>query len=107
MPHGKHMFQTASYMAIATMCVYSSSKYALPHWKCFLHCCAKCPRIYLPSQESDPQNLNFIPTIRFHIYQYIAHLILHGRLPFNEKEQCQLCESSTYVIVAGKKYIIK
>ena len=31
-------------------------KYALPHWKCVLRCCAQCPRIDLPSPESDHKN---------------------------------------------------
>ena len=64
-PHGNHMFQTASGMAMATMCEYPSSKYALPHWKCVLSCCAQCPRIYLPSPESYQHNSNVISTILF------------------------------------------
>ena len=30
-PYGKHMFQTAYNMAMATMCAYPLSNYALPH----------------------------------------------------------------------------
>ena len=41
MPHGKYMFQTASDMAMAKMCSYPTSKYALPHWKYILRCCKK------------------------------------------------------------------
>ena len=52
MPHGKHMFQTASRMAMSTMRAYPSSYYSLPHWICVLNCCVKCPRIHLPSPES-------------------------------------------------------
>ena len=48
-PHGKHMFQTSYDMLMAKMCAYPSSKYALPHWKYVLSCCAQCPRIDLPS----------------------------------------------------------
>ena len=51
MPHGNHMFQTESDMAISTICEYLPSKYALPHWKYVLRCCAKFPHIYLPSLE--------------------------------------------------------
>ena len=47
MPHENHMFQTASDMAMAKMCAYTSSKYALPHWKCVLIFCAKFPYIDL------------------------------------------------------------
>ena len=51
MPHGKHMFKTASDMEMETMCAYPSYNYLLPHWKCMLCCCAKCTRIDLPSPE--------------------------------------------------------
>ena len=50
-PHGKHMFETAYDMEMATMCVYPSYKYALPHWKCVFRCCAKCTRIDPPSTK--------------------------------------------------------
>ena len=52
-PHGKHIFKTASNMDMAKMCEYPSSEYALPHWKCILCCCAQCTRIDIPSPESD------------------------------------------------------
>ena len=51
MTHDKHIFQTAYDMAMATMCAYPSSKYALSHWKRVLHCCTQCPRIDPPSTE--------------------------------------------------------
>ena len=49
MPHGNNMFQTESDMEIAKMCAYTPQKHALPHWKCVLRCCEKCPRIDIPS----------------------------------------------------------
>ena len=39
MPHGKHIFKTAYEMAIAVICAYTSSTYALPHWTFTLRCC--------------------------------------------------------------------
>ena len=35
------------------MCAYPQSDYALPHWKCVMRCCAKCPSVNLPDQETD------------------------------------------------------
>ena len=52
LPHGKHMFQTASDMEMENICAYPSLKYALPHWKCVLRCCVKFPRIDLTNPES-------------------------------------------------------
>ena len=55
-PHGKHMFQTASDMAMTKICAYTSSSYSLPHWKCVLYCCAKYPWTYLTIPELDQHN---------------------------------------------------
>ena len=56
MPNDKFILKRASDTAMSKMCVYKSSKYALPHCKCVLCCCAKCPCIYLPSPKSDQKN---------------------------------------------------
>ena len=76
--HGKHMFQSEYDMVMATMCAYQSHNYALQHWKCMLHFCLQCPWIDIPSPESDQHSSNFSPTIRFNIYQHIAHCTVHG-----------------------------
>ena len=36
MPHGRHVYTKSYYMVKATMCEYSQSDRALPHWKCVL-----------------------------------------------------------------------
>ena len=56
MPNGKNMIYTEYEMAMETMCEYPSSNYALPHWKCVLRCCTKCPCIDLPCTKSDHKN---------------------------------------------------
>ena len=104
MTHGKHVFHTASDMAMATMCEYLSSIYALPHWKCVLCYCAQCPQINIPSTESDQHNSNVIPIMQLHCYQHIARCNVRVRRPFNEKKQFQLCEASTDIIVTAKLY---
>ena len=53
MTHGKHLFKTRIDTSIATMCEHPSKMYMLPHWKCMLYCCLQCPRIDLPSSESN------------------------------------------------------
>ena len=53
MPHGRHIYAKASDMANATICTYSHSDDALPHWKCVLRCCADCPCINLPDKEKN------------------------------------------------------
>ena len=65
------MFLIAFDITMATMFAYPSSKYALPHWKGVLRCCAQCPLIDILSIESDQKNSNVIPPIHFHVYQHI------------------------------------
>ena len=50
MPHGRHIYATASDMSMAAMSSYTPSQHALPHWKYVLHCCANFPCIDLPYQ---------------------------------------------------------
>ena len=53
MPHGSHIYAKASDTSKATMCRYTQSDHAILHWKCILRCCAYCPCINLPDQETD------------------------------------------------------
>ena len=50
MPHGSHIYSTASDMAHYTMCAYSQSEHSIPHSKCVLRCCADFPCINIPDQ---------------------------------------------------------
>ena len=52
MPHGSHIYAKASDIGNATILTYPKSNHALPHWKCVLRCCADCPCINLPDQET-------------------------------------------------------
>ena len=56
MPHGSHIYATASDMENATMCTYPHSEHALPHWKCVLQCCADCPCINITDQKTTKNN---------------------------------------------------
>ena len=67
-----------------------------------MSCCAQCPHFYLPSTEYDQHNYNVRPIISFHVYQKLAHCIVHGRHPLNEDKLCKLCEAYTDAIVTKK-----
>ena len=77
------------------MRAYTSSNYVLPHCKCVLRFCEQCPRVDLPSPESDKHNSNVSPTICFHVYQHISRCTVHVRRPLNEKKHFRLYEAST------------
>ena len=47
-PHGLHIYAKAYDTERETMCEYSQSDHALPHWKYVLQCCAQCAIINLP-----------------------------------------------------------
>ena len=88
MPHGHHIYAKASDMEKVTICAYPQSYHALPHWKCVLGCCSKCPSIHIPDQETDDQYYDTSPSISFHIYHLIARCATHGRIPSNDKKIC-------------------
>ena len=52
-PHGRHIYAKAYDMAKAKMCTYPQSDHALPHWKCILWFCSKCPYINIHYQETN------------------------------------------------------
>ena len=86
MSHDQHIYQTVYGMVVAIMCSYPPSQHAFSPWKYVLCCCAKCPRIDLPSQESDKHHSNSCPTIGFHVYYVIACCTVHGICPLDENK---------------------
>ena len=92
MPHGRHIYAKASSMAQATMCAYPQSGHALPHWKCVLRWCTKCPCVNIPYQEIDNHNSDIAPSIRFHIYHIISRCTAHGRIPLKDKKIYYMCK---------------
>ena len=98
MPHGRHIYAKASDMENTTMCAYPYADDALPHWKCILRCCADCPCINLPEQETNKKNEETIPSIRFHIYHIIGRCTAHGIIPLKDNTICYMRkqESLTY-----------
>ena len=96
MPHGRHIYSKASYMANATLCTYPQSGHALPHWKCVLQCCADCPCINIPDQEKTKNHEETTPSIRFHIYHIIGRCTAHGRIAFKD------CSSHITTVISTK-----
>ena len=91
-PHGRNIYAKASNMSKSTICAYSQSYHALPNWKCVLRCCAKCPGVNFPDQETDIQYSNTSPSIRFHIYHLIARCTTYVRIPLNDKIFFRKCK---------------
>ena len=78
-------------MAMKTMCTFPSAYHALPHCKCVLFCCDKCPIIVIHSQESNRDSPHICPTMRFHVYRNISCCKFHGRLPHKYRTTCSMC----------------
>ena len=85
------------------MCTCPQSDHALPHWKYVLRCCADCPFINLPHQETTKKHEETTPLIRFHIYHIIGRCTAHGIIPLKDKkiyyifEQESLPDTSTRI----------
>ena len=84
-PHGSHIYPNAYDMAKATMRANSQYDHASPHWKYVLRCCAQCPSINIPDQETYDKHPKPSTSINFHIYHLIARCTKHGRIPLSEK----------------------
>ena len=104
MPHGRQIYAKAYDMAKATMCDNSQSDNSLPHCKCLLICCAQCPGIHIPNQETYDKHPNPSPSIRFHIYHLIASCTKHGRLPLTNKRSCCEVQQDTVSEQSTKMY---
>ena len=107
MPHGRHIYAKEYDTEKATMGAYSQTYHALPHWKFVFICCAKCPSINLPDQETQDQYPDTSPSTRFHIYHPIARCTKHGRFPLTEKKMCLKCQQDTDSGQSTKIYTIK
>ena len=103
MPHGRHIYAKASDRVDDTLCAYTQSEHAIPHWKYILRCCAGCPHINIPDQEKNEKNEEITPSIRFHIYHIIARCTAHGRIPLKNKKYIT-CVNKNLHRVSLQKY---
>ena len=95
MPHGRHIYSKTYDMEKSTMCDNSQSDHELPHWKCVFRCCAKCPSINIPDQETYFKHPNPSTSIRFYVYHMVARCTKHGMLPVTDKKICRDCQQDT------------
>ena len=95
MSHGRHIYSKSSDMSRVTMCVYTHSDHALPHWKCVLQCCAKCPCVNISYQETGDQYSDTHPSNTFHIYHLILCCTSLGRLTLNDKKDVCMCKQDS------------
>ena len=107
MPHGSNIYATASDMANATMCTHTQSQHALTHWKCVFRCCADCPCINIPDQETTKKHEETTLSIRFHIYHIIGSCAIHGRLSLKDNNICSVCKQESSPDKSTKMYTRK
>ena len=65
MPHMRHIYAKGYDIGNYTICTYPQSGHALPHWKCVLQCCAECPHINIPDQETNKNTRKQHPLLDF------------------------------------------
>ena len=107
MPNGRHIYAKAYSMEQSAMCAYTQSDHALPHCKCVFRCCAECPCINLPDQETENHNSDTTPSIRFHIDHIIGHCTAHSRISLKDKKICHMCKQESSSDESTKIYIRK
>ena len=102
MKHGCHIYAKAYDMTKSKMCTYPQSDHALPHWKRVLRCCADCPCISIPDQETTKKHEETIPSIRFHIYHIIGRCTAHGRIHLKDKKYVTCVNNHIHQITLQK-----
>ena len=113
MPHGSHIYAKSYDTAKTTMCAYPQSDHSLPHWKCVMQCCAKCPIVNLPDQEIDYQYSNSSPSIRFSHFSYNFTLFNTWKASVKWQNNCRKCkqdytsEESTNIYTRKELVMIK
>ena len=107
MPHGSHIYARASDMENAKMCTDPQYEHALLHWKYVLRCCADCPCINIPDQETTKKHDETTPSIRFHIYHIIGSCTTHGRITLKDKNIYYTCKQESLPDKSTKIYIRK
>ena len=95
MPHGRHIYARSYDTAKETMCVYPQLYHALTQWKYVLRCCAKCPSVNLPDQETDSHYTDTSSSIIFQNYHLIECCTTHDRRLLTVKKICLKCKHDT------------
>ena len=89
------------------MCAYPQYAHALTHCKRVLICCANCPFINIPDQETYNQYSDTTPSIWFHIYHIIESCTAHGIIPLKDNKICRICRQQSSSDVSTNIYTKK
>ena len=65
------------------------------------------PRIDISSQELNKHHSNTYNTINFHVYHFISHFTVNGRLPLDKSKMFRLCFRDTTSVPPAKLYTQK
>ena len=84
MTHVTHIQRSEKYMALETMCNFTSEKNDLPHCKCVLRRCSNCPSLVIPGQDSNRDDTKMCLTIKCHVYILVSLYTVHVRCSYEE-----------------------
>ena len=91
---------------MAKMCTFPSQHRGIPHWKCALLCCDKCPGIIIPCQETNKDATNTCSSISFFVYRNLSCCAVHGIRPYEELTIFSMCYTDISSVTPGKVYTI-
>ena len=94
-------------MDMPTTCPCTSQHNGLPHWKCVLSCCDKCPGISVPHQETNTNATNTCSTIRFHVYRHVSCCTVHDIRSYEERTKYYMFSTDFITVTPGKVYAWK
>ena len=89
------------------MCAYSEQTTVVNCDKQPSRCCADCPCINIPDQETTKKHEETTPSIRFHIYHIIGRCDTHGRISLKDKNICFMCKQESLPDKSTKIYTRK
>ena len=86
------------------MCTCTYKNHGLQHCKYVLHCCDKCPIIFLTIQEANKNTTNTCPTIIFHVYRNVSRCTVNGRRQYNKLPTCSMYSTVPIYESTSKAY---
>ena len=96
-PNNSHIHLRVFYYVSSYHCRSPINGSNIPKWESILNCCSVCPRMNDPYSESSEQLDRLFPyslhKIKFHIFQNISKISIHGLGPFKYKNTCDLYDN--------------
>ena len=86
------------------LCPCLSQHHGLPHWKCVLLCCKKCPSLSISFLEKNKDAMNVCSTIHFHVYRNVSCCTMRVQRLQEYHTICSVCSTASSSVPTVKTY---